>query len=124
MTGMTDMVGVSSAVQASARAMPLRGHRRMLDGLAPWLLLAPSLVFLALFTYGPVLQVLADSLYLRKSLNASPSYAGMENYRAIFTDAAFRKSLINTALYAVATLDPEPRCLDWGLPWHCPIRHA
>ena len=79
----------------------------MLGGLGPWLLLAPSLVFLALFTYGPVLQVFTDSLYLRKSLNVAPSFAGVENYRAIFADAAFRKSLFNTALYAVATLVPS-----------------
>ncbi len=104
---MTDTMRVRDVAFVSTPAKPASSYRPMLGHLAPWLLLAPSLVFLALFTYGPVLQVLTDSLYLRKSLNAPPSFAGVENYRAIFADAAFRKSLINTALYAVATLVPS-----------------
>ncbi len=71
------------------------------------LLLAPSLVLLAAFTYWPVVQVLWESVHVKANARAPAVFSGADNYRAILADAAFRKALFNNLLYAVATLVPS-----------------
>lgn len=72
-----------------------------------YLLLLPSLIILAVFTYFPVLQVLWDSLHVRKTVRAVPTYGGVENYAAIFADKAFVNALANNAVYAFGTVVPS-----------------
>ena len=76
-------------------------------GLAAALLLAPSLLFLALFTYGPVVQLIWDSLQARTGSSGPSTYAGLGNYAAVLGDASFRKALGNNLLFAVVTLVPS-----------------
>jgi sn-glycerol 3-phosphate transport system permease protein len=54
---------------------------------AAYALLLPSLAALALFTYGPVLQVMWDALHLRPAPGAPPAFGGLRNFQAVFADA-------------------------------------
>jgi sn-glycerol 3-phosphate transport system permease protein len=69
--------------------------------------LLPSLVALALFTYYPVLQVAWDSLFVRLSPAAQPSFGGIQNFAAVFADPAFRKAVVNNLVYAIGTVGPS-----------------
>jgi sn-glycerol 3-phosphate transport system permease protein len=92
--------------RAPAPLARLRAHRYRRIA-AAYALLLPSLVALALFTYGPVLQVMWDALFLRRSPGASPTFGGLRNFEAVFADAAFRRALVNNIVYAVGTVGPS-----------------
>jgi len=85
---------------ARERVHLARWARRRLLGLA---LLAPSLVFLGLFTYWPAAQVLWQSLHEART----GAGFGLGNYRGLITDAAFRHALLNNAVYAAGTVIPS-----------------
>jgi sn-glycerol 3-phosphate transport system permease protein len=68
-------------------------------------LLAPSLVFLGLFTYWPVLQVLWQSLHAEARRKVA--FVGLGNYRALFADPAFAAALANNLVYALGTVVPS-----------------
>lgn len=70
-----------------------------------YFLLAPSLIFLAAFTYWPVLQVLWQSLHQEHSDHVT--FVGLANFTAIFADAGFRHALVNNLIYAVGTVVPS-----------------
>ncbi len=70
-------------------------------------LLAPSLVFLALFTYWPVLQVLWQALHNQQKIGGPQVYVGLDNFLKLFADQAFRRALANNLLYAFGTVVPS-----------------
>jgi sn-glycerol 3-phosphate transport system permease protein len=82
-----------------------RRRSRAWQRLTPWLLLAPSAVFLIGFTYWPVLQVLAGSFTVR-GFGAS-AHAGLANYARLFADARFFRAVTNNLLYAAGTIIPS-----------------
>lgn len=69
------------------------------------LLLAPSCLFLAAFTYWPIIQVTLAALTVR-SFRGAPRW-GMENFQALFGDAHFVRAVTNNLLYAVGTVIPS-----------------
>lgn len=94
----------------SGIALPVRLARRSparlrLRSFAPWLLLAPSLLFLVLFTYWPVVQVAWRSLVVQR-FGTAPAY-GFGNYTRLLADAGFGQAALNTALYALGTVVPS-----------------
>lgn len=74
-------------------------------GLLGIALLAPSLLFLGLFTYWPVLQVLWQSLHAEARRRVV--FVAVENYRALFADPAFLAALTNNLVYALGTVLPS-----------------
>ena len=87
----------------AARAKPALGQRLQRRTL-PWLLLAPSLVLLAAFTYLPILRVAWDSLYDQQHATGKSTFVGLANYAALFSDRAFGVSVVNNLIYAAATV--------------------
>jgi len=73
--------------------------------MAPYLLLAPSAVFLIGFTYWPVLQALAESFTVRGF--GTSSHAGLGNYSRLFGDSHFFQAVTNNLTYAVGTIVPS-----------------
>ena len=69
------------------------------------LLLAPSLLFLAAFTYWPVFGVVLRSL-TEKRFGQTAAW-GFDNFTRLFGDTHFHRVLINTLLYAVGTIVPS-----------------
>jgi sn-glycerol 3-phosphate transport system permease protein len=88
---------------ATALTAPRTGRRRR------WIpvvaLLAPSLMFLTLFTYWPVLRVLAESLMVGRF--AGQSAIGVGNYQRLFADPHFARAALNNLLYAAGTIVPS-----------------
>jgi sn-glycerol 3-phosphate transport system permease protein len=87
---------------APSRVRMSRPRHRWLPVVA---LLAPSLVFLVLFTYGPVLRVFAESLMVGRF--AGQSAIGIGNYQRLFADPHFTRAALNNLLYAVGTIVPS-----------------
>lgn len=87
----------------AVRARPALGHRLRRRSL-PWLLLAPSLVLLAAFTYAPILRVAWDSLHDEGHATGKNTFVGLGNYIALFGDKAFGQAVVNNLIYAAGTV--------------------
>ncbi len=65
--------------------------------------LAPTLIGLAFLSAGPILGTLAISL-TKWDLLTAPSWTGLGNYGALFTDDRFLKALRNTFFYTLVSV--------------------
>ena len=79
-----------------------RGRRR--QRVQPFLFLLPSLVFLAAFTYYPILASLERSLYRASATVAHPTFIGLGNYAALGSDPIFRQVLENSGQFLIGTV--------------------
>lgn len=79
-------------MQAGIR--PLRGERIWV-----WLLLAPTLFGLAFGTLGSLLATVGIS-FLKWDLITPPTWAGLSNYIALFTNQAFGEAMRNTVTFS------------------------
>jgi sn-glycerol 3-phosphate transport system permease protein len=68
-------------------------------------LLAPALLFLAAFTYWPLLRVLGESITVGRF--AGQHTLGLDNYRRLFADPHFARAACNNAVYAAGTIVPS-----------------
>ena len=71
------------------------------------LLLAPSFVFLFVFTYFPMVKVLWDSLYSNSGFGKEAEFVGLANYRDLLHDDVFITAFTNNIIYAVGTIFPS-----------------
>ncbi len=73
----------------------------------PYLLLLPTLIFVALFTAWPTVLAAYQSFF-RQRLNIlkfkEPTFIGLGNYTDLFTDDRFIRVLKNTAIYVAVTV--------------------
>ena len=70
----------------------------------PYLLLAPSLLLLAAFTYLPIVRVAWESFYDKPHGAPASLFVGLRNYSDLFADKAFTQAVINNLVYAVGTV--------------------
>ena len=70
----------------------------------PYLLLMPSLLLLAGFTYLPIVRVVWDSLHDRPLGRVKSLFVGLQNYTSLFSHQAFLKAVTNNLIYAVGTV--------------------
>lgn len=78
---------------------------RLGDASAAVLLLLPSAVLLAAFTYWPVVQVIGRSL--EQARYGQAYQIGLGNYMRMFADPHFARAAGNNAIYAVFTVVPS-----------------
>lgn len=73
----------------------------------PYLLILPTVFFVALFTVWPTLLAIYQSFF-RQRLNIlkfrDPTFIGLENYTTLLTDERFRRVLKNTFYYILGTV--------------------
>ena len=73
----------------------------------PYLLLLPTLIFVAAFTAWPTILAFYQSFF-RQRLNIikfrEPTFIGLENYIDLFTDDRFLRVLKNTAIFVAVTV--------------------
>lgn len=88
-------------------AVPARrsAGRRSQAGRAA-LLLAPSLVFLAAFTYWPIGQVIGQSLTI-ETFGSDTVGFGLGNFERLLADDSFGRALLNNLVYALGTIVPS-----------------
>jgi sn-glycerol 3-phosphate transport system permease protein len=94
---------------ASARARPRVSRTTV--GLAA-ALLAPTLIFLLVFTYWPLVISVLGSFQRFGRIGTAPQWVGLQNYQDLWRDALFRQVLVNTGLY---TLMAGPLAVLFGL---------
>lgn len=70
----------------------------------PYLLILPTLIFVAAFTLWPLARVIRDSLFIQNQAVQVPKYAGLGNYFALFSDPFYGKVIGNTFLYVIITV--------------------
>lgn len=92
-----------------AGAEPARALRWLFESahLRPYLLVAPALFFLLVFTYYPLFSVVTGALYQPGFAGSAPSFVGLANFRAVFADPNFRQVLLNNLLYGLGTTLPS-----------------
>lgn len=81
---------------------PRPARRR--DKLAGYLLAAPAVILLLVFTVYPVCYLFYRSLMGGNLITNNPKFVGLENYQALFTSDDFREVLLNTAIYTLITV--------------------
>lgn len=79
------------------RTRSLRRH----SPVTPYLFIFPGLLFVVVFTVYPIGSVLVRSLFRENDAHPDPTFTGLANFRAIFQDPVFIKSLTNTVTYSV-----------------------
>ena len=86
-----------------SRARPwwrLHFQRRIeLSGMA---FVAPTLLFFAVFKYGPMLWAIGLS-FTSYDMVSTPHFVGLENYGNLVTDPVFRVTLVNTLVYVIGS---------------------
>ena len=76
-------------------------RNRLWHGLAPYLFLAPALVFIAAFLYAPILFSVGLSFSDWNFISPSANFVGFDNYAAVFGDTNFHAAARNTAVYTL-----------------------
>jgi sn-glycerol 3-phosphate transport system permease protein len=100
---MLDMTtGAPAALSLPGRRVMSRANREVRLAV---LLLLPSLVLLALFTYWPLVEVTWQSL--NQARFGQVHSLGFGNYARMFADPHFGKAALNNAVYAVGTTVPS-----------------
>ena len=69
------------------------------SALLRWLFLAPTMLGIGLFVVLPIVGSLALAFF-RWDIITSPQFVGLENYRDMLADPAFRSSLVTFVVFA------------------------
>lgn len=73
----------------------------------PYILILPTVIFVAMFTAWPVILSFYKSFFLQRMNIArfrEPTFIGIENYIDLFTDPSFLQVLKNTINYVIGTV--------------------
>lgn len=106
---------MSTAVTPAPRTRSTRsiGRRRpRTDDLAPLLMIAPSVIAIAVFVYGFIGWTGFVSLSKWRGINPNFAFNGLANYARIFTTGRFQTDLRNTIVFTTLFL---VGCLALGL---------
>jgi multiple sugar transport system permease protein/sn-glycerol 3-phosphate transport system permease protein len=82
----------------------VRKRARRREVITAVVMLAPSLLFLAAFTYWPIIRSLIYGFYDVQLGSSAIFFVGWENYQRLWHDALFWQSLRNTVVYMVVTV--------------------
>lgn len=87
--------------KASTAGAKRRGRRELMTAIV---MLAPSLVFLAAFTYWPIIRSIGYSFFDVQLGSSEIFFVGIENYQRLWHDDLFWRSLRNTVVYMLITV--------------------
>jgi len=96
--GVAALPGLGGAVRRPGRGRP-PGSRLFV----PYLFLLPFFVVYGIFLLFPVVSALRLSFFEVTGLS-TPTFVGLDNYRALFADERYLAALLNTTLYALASV--------------------
>ncbi len=85
-------------------ASTARRRGRSRESFTALVMLAPSLLFLAAFTYWPILRSTGYGFFDVQLGSTEIFFVGWENYQRLWHDALFWQSLRNTVVYMVITV--------------------
>ncbi|TVY01364.1 carbohydrate ABC transporter permease [Cohnella terricola] len=84
--------------------MPIGWSEKLKRNGFGWSLVLPSLLFLALFTYYPMLKSVWLSLHEKNLAVSEPLFVGFDNYVQLLKDPVFRQVFGNNIVFAVGTV--------------------
>ena len=67
----------------------------------PWLLLAPQGLIITVFFFWPAGQALLQSLQQQDAFGTSTEWVGLDNFKALFSDASYLASFKTTAVFSI-----------------------
>jgi raffinose/stachyose/melibiose transport system permease protein len=102
--------GIASQHGGERRKLLAAGWR-VRDWPAAWLLILPVLILFGITVVFPLIDTIRLSFFDIKGLG-KPKYVGVGNYVKLFTDPAFRNTLVTTGLFTVGTT-----VISVGLGW-------
>jgi len=70
----------------------------------PYFLIAPTLLFVAIFTIWPLLHVAYGSLFTENQAVQVPQFNGLGNFSRLFSDPVFQQVIANTLIYVLVTV--------------------
>ena len=82
-------------------------QRALRHNLLAWLLVAPSLIFMLIFTVYPVFRSVYLSLTRYRLGMQAPEFIGLENYINLIGSSLFWKVMGNTLFFALITIIPS-----------------
>ena len=82
-------------------------QRDLRNNLIAWLLVAPSLIFMLIFTVYPVFRIVYLSLTKYRLGMQAPEFIGLENYINLAGSSLFWKVMGNTLYFALITIIPS-----------------
>lgn len=82
-------------------------QRDLKKNLLGWLLVAPSLIFMLVFTVYPIFRSIYLSLSKYKLGMQAPEFIGISNYVSLFGSSLFWKIMGNTLFFALITVVPS-----------------
>ena len=92
------------ATTVQPKAPPSRsGPTGIGTGMAGYLFIAPSLIFIAVFVIGPIVGALWFS-FTDYDLMSSPKFIGLRNFERLFDDDRFTRSMTNSLFFAFGTV--------------------
>lgn len=74
------------------------------ERLKGYILAAPAVVLLAVFTVYPLCYLIYRSLFGGNLITKDPKFVGADNYKALFESGDFHQVLANTLIYTVITV--------------------
>ena len=78
-------------------------RRRIKEAATGYLLLLPVLLVIFLFVFWPMISSLRMSFFKKQLGISTMKYVGWKNYKDLFKNALFKKSLINSLIWTVAS---------------------
>ena len=103
MTGQTAPAVKNPARRGSGDGARPRMSARTREALTCYLFISPAVLGLLLFALGPMVASLLLS-FTNFDMLTTPTWIGLANYRQLFTDELFLKSLRVTAIYSGVTV--------------------
>jgi sn-glycerol 3-phosphate transport system permease protein len=88
------------------QAERVKKQNRLKGFLKGMLFLLPSLLLFGVFLFYPMFKTIYLSFFLTNAQGATTVFVGWENYKALFTDPIFMKSVKNTFLFVFYTVPP------------------
>lgn len=104
------MVVVTEQAQSqkvSGTSRPRRSAMKKLEARWGWLLVAPSLIGLGVFSIWPIFRTFYYS-FTEWGAFGGHTWSGLDNYRTLFSDPEILRSLRNTLVFAVLSLLSVP----------------
>lgn len=71
------------------------------DALKGYLLIAPAIILMAIFTIYPIFWMLDSSLRDGSLLSQTRNYVGFENFEKLFSSTDFHTTIKNTVIYSI-----------------------
>ncbi len=82
----------------------LPGKNARHEKLIGYLLAAPAIILLLLFTVYPLIYLIYRSLFGGNLITKDPDFVGLQNYQTLFESSDFHKVLCNTVIYTLITV--------------------